>query len=437
MRAALLAASLCFQVGQCLATVLVVKKDGSSFWAESAEKEDGKLVYESGSVALEEVSQIIPKIKRGKQYPPATVDKIIGVIDTELTRFPKLRKQLTALRDEWKALQAPAPDISADIAELGKTYQASERDLAAFTDFSTKLGMLRFRDLRSTYADDISKLESQVKTEFFGRQHKLLVTRLRPKMPIDEFVEARSLVKSLLSLGIDEERGKALSTRLEQARLSILKTEMAKAKTIFSGQKLPSYTAANAIIFELRERVAESAAHKATLDKALVGIREAAAKANRNIVFDDKGFPFTREDVAGLDKYREQFRTMILFTEVEPRAFILPRAIPARIAFNEEVRVPLTALLRAVPPEGSKLGVAIHVLGPGGLVEHATPLPLQFIDARAGINLAFDLRVDPEIVEYQKAQGNPGTVYFSLACLPAGAEKWQMLSHACALPMRQ
>ncbi|MFT5127570.1 MAG: hypothetical protein ACI8W8_001174 [Rhodothermales bacterium] len=441
MRTALLAAILLFQAGQCLAAALVVRKNGSSFWTETAKKAGEKLIYtddagRDGSIAMAEISQIIPKIKRGKQYPPATVDKIVGVVETELKRFPKLKKQLSALRDEWKALQQPAVDISADITNLGKAYDASERSLPAFTDFVTKLGMLRFRDLRSTYSSDIETLEGRVKGEFYTRQHALLMKQLRPKMSIDEFVDARSLVKSLRSLGIDESRGKALSSRLEQARIAILKREMAKAKVILSGNKLPGYTAANAIIFELRERVAESAAHKATLDKALASFQAAVAKANRKLAFDDRGFPFTRSDMDALTANKDKFRSMILFSEIEPRALLFPRSIPARIAYNAPVRAPLTALFRATPPAGAKLGIAIHVIGPQGLVEHSTALPISILDARADINLAFDLRVAPEVVEYQKASGKSGVVYFSLACLPTGAETWQMLSHACELPLQ-
>ena len=437
----LLTALLLFQTSQILASVLVVRKNGSSFWAESAKKADGKLVYTDdsgvdGSLAMDQVSQIIPKIKRGKQYPPVTVDKIVGVIETELKRFPKLKKQLAALRDEWKALQQPAPDISADIAKLGSAYEASQCDLPAFTDFTTKLGMLRFRDLRGTHAGGIETLESRVKTEFFARQHGRLMKQLRPKMSINEFIDARSLVKSLITLGIDDARGKSLKSRMEQARLYILKSEMAKAKLMLSGGKLPGYTSANAIIFDLREQVAESAAHKATLEKALASFQGATGKTNRKIAFDDRGFPYTRADMDALKATQEQFRSMVLFSEIEPRALLFPRSIPGRIAYNEAVRVPLTAIFRATPPDYTKLGIAIHVNGPQGLVEHSTALPIKILDARAEINLAFDLRVDPAIVEYAKTQGGTGVVYFSLACLPTGAEKWQMLSHACELRMQ-
>jgi hypothetical protein len=440
MRFIVLATILFLQTDQSLASVLVVRKNGSSFWAESAKKADSKLVYtddagKSGSLSLEEVSQIIPKIRRGKQYPPATVNKIVGVIETELKRYPRLKKQLVALRDEWKTLQQPTPDISADIAKLGTDYEASEHDLPAFTDFTTKLGMLAFRDLRGTYTADIETLESRVQSEFFTQQHGRLMKQLRPKMPTGEFVQARSVVRSLITLGIDDARGKALTSRMEQARLSILKNEMAKAKLMLSDAKLPGYTAANAIIFELIEQVADSAAHKATLQKALASFQSTVAKSNRNIAFDKRGFPFTRPDMEAMQANKEGFRSMVLFSQIEPRAFVFPRSIPSRIAFNEPVRIPLSALFRATPPDYSKLGIAIHVLGPQGLVEHSTPLPIKILDARAEINLAFDLRVDPAIVAFHKAQGQPGVVYLSLACLPTGADKWQMLSHACELRM--
>jgi hypothetical protein len=268
----LLAVLLAAALRVVAADALIVKTTGESVIAHDVEQTADKVRFTdadgaAGELAMADVYQVLPRLVRGRDYPPEERRKAITAIRQTEAKFPKLEKQIRPLLDEWRALDQQAKTTTADtkaaleaeVNRLFADYEQGPKDPPAFARLNSDLGMIKYRDVQGVLQPTIDAHLNGLKTQFIddstARLEKLAA---KPDPLVGDFEAVRNLAGNLTVYHPPDALATRIAALLEQARQACLKAETARARQAFAAAKnITGYLQANGTLFALEQRVAQ------------------------------------------------------------------------------------------------------------------------------------------------------------------------------------
>jgi hypothetical protein len=430
-------------------SVLVVRKDGSSFWAESARKDGDALVYIDNEtraerqIPLTELEQIIPRVRRGKPYKAEAVDKVITAIEGVIARHPqKLKKQLVPLLDEWRGVKEAGAGLADKIEAAIAGYEKSGRLVADFKQVDTSLGMLQYQDLSGAHTKRIEAERNRLRADVYQRNRQAFDELARgDSTTIADFRRLRDLGEALAGLKLEAADEKAIRAAVSRQRQATLSANARSAAAAFAEQKtLAAYLEGGAIYLDLRRQVAGNDRHRAEVDKRHGRLMSAAAAALKDYAFTRTGFPFTHAERKRMDRFyaSETVQYTAIRGGVDERCFVLPRTVSANARLRGPLKLTVDLVFRADPPADTRLALEAALLGEDARFEAVRiPIAGSIKDAHLTTTVTFTHdHLDESYKTWQREHDPQPVLYLSVVCRPQNSDAetpWRALSHACGI----
>lgn len=349
---------------------LLITEEGESMIGHNVVKKGNIITYTSRagkreSVEVAQLYQILPKVKRGQKYDPKIVNKYIKYGRRARRDYPKLRKQIQALLDEWLAVRRQFKELTpearakmeAQIKTMFTEYEKSEKTDGDFNRLRSEMEMLQYKDLQGVFDDLIRDRMQQLAVEYARRNiDELKKMAAKKSISLAAFAQIEKTSKDLLAYNPPEEMERDIKDAVKQARRKCLMAEVRRVAKFFGKNKsLEGYLRANDQVNKLRQQVAERSDYS-SLDR----IRTQMQSALGGYDFKMRGlqdFPLTREDKDILQGVRPwvSSRTRPL---AEPAAIIFPKKFMMKLDMRSNERVDIRAVFGRTPPNAS-LGLFI------------------------------------------------------------------------------
>lgn len=402
--------------------VLVLRADGSSVWAETVIEYEEHIEFVVGgavqSVPHDAVSELLPRPARNRDYAPEVVETTLATIDRLLAENNSLRERLQPLRDEWQMRQVGTISLDAQITVLVRRYEKSARTLSDFTAFSEGFDALKGQDVTGRNAHELEKARQRVNLDFLGRQVRALENAVRATRPgVAEFTRAEQLAHllhahAMLSSGLRQEL-EALRRRAYQGHIS------SAISTFQSAPSLTSYLTAHGYLLAAQEHLVSSDKERQQLQTMITGLRRQAAAKHRNLVFDQRGFVYTKGDSYINNRAKAAHPQIELNAMAEEAARLVPRDTPV---FGAEIQVDLLVLCRRPLPSGE---IGFLFTNPDQDSFVVVPTTLSFENGRALARASCRTR--------QLKDANVGSPVSVALSIRQPEQDWRPISFACVL----
>ncbi|MFO7870790.1 MAG: hypothetical protein R6V03_05090 [Kiritimatiellia bacterium] len=428
------------------ADVFVVKKNGDGFWALRVEKKDGAAEYvhrdtgRRGRLDASEIDGLIPTVQRGNKYDPDKVRERVDEIKRLRGKHGKLLRKLNRLLQEWQVLLRESPEFDGKIRKLVDEFNESGKDPKTYSRIALALGMLKYKDMRGEYTDDIESAIARVKKGFLdynGKRFREIVEE--KEMSFDKFAEAEYLKDELVRVAGDD-ASREFETLFSEYRESIYNASLEGAKQIFSARpSVDSYLKSRAILVFVRDSVAAGEDEQQDAAQRIESLVAKVSDTVNSYSFDYKGYPLSPEDLK-LFRKNQDYASRIKFSSVTVReqCLIIPRESPGRVSVGSAFSVPLKLVFNCAQVPETVFGMTVLLTGVQGIESYTVRLPdLEIAAGHAEVTFTNDPSLIPESFRLARDAGGRVAVYPYLSRLrisPTGEEQWVPLSLCCGWP---
>ncbi len=370
---------------------LIISKDGTSVWVVSIRREGSAVYYrtqEGGSeksLAVSKLDLIIPSVKRGRTYTPATAEKALKRIRRAISKHPKLSKQLQPLKQQWDAVKNPDMSIKPSVDALVEKFGKSDKSPKTFQKIAVQIEMLAFKDAAGVHADYIREAIDKMKKEVYAIGSAKLDAHVDAKrQTLDNFVSAKRIVDGLKMARASADQKTYLDGMLASVREATLVYSLKASEAVFFDKKsVGGYLSSMAILDDLSLSEVVEDQTRARVARHVRVIGSAANTACKNHTINEAGFPFSAGDTKLLQKMRASSSSGELGpVPIREQAFLIPTRMPGGGAVGARIKLPIRVIFRRMPAKGRRLSLVGMLFGPG--FQHGSVLELPKLKLKDG-----------------------------------------------------
>lgn len=376
----------------CRAADLIITKEGKSVWADSTRKDGETLRYvpQNGgaeeSFASADVDAIVPTVKRGKEYTPEQARTVLDRIKRMIAKYPNLRKQLTVLQQEWKAIESPDTGADARIEEAAAKFRASSRNADDFRSAALALDMIKFKDQSGRYDDKIAQLLSAMRQECLDAEMVTLKPLLESKTKsIADFIKAATIVDRLTLNPFSDDQKKALRDSIVKRREETVAANLELAKSAFFGAKnMEGYLHSAGILIDLGRYVADDKT-KGEVERHVRVIRTAATAACPGYNLERDGYPLAAADRQAMTNVQWAMTAEGIPLPMDEQCLMFPPEGARAVAPGESFKIAFHIVFnRSQPPDRPfKIVALLNIPGQQGRMSETPIGRLQIANGQA------------------------------------------------------
>ncbi len=361
---------------------LLVNEDGESVIAKNVTQKGNSIHFttldgKKEVVKRSELFEVVLKAERAGNYQPADVRKQIVACQHVRRDFPRLRKQLQPMLDEWlrlrKQFKEMSPEIKtkmeADIETQFKEYGSGKKNAANYQKLRQSLEMIRYRDFKGAFEERISDRLVKFGNDLIESEGDVLEKQMqKTEIPLADYLTVDSMVRRFLGYYPSRVNRTTLLEIRHEAREKCLTYELKMAMTPFLRKSsTTTYLSANGRLATLYDTLGNADNAKRFDDR-----RTRLHKGIRGKGFDARtralpGFPLSRADKITLAKVIKIKQLSSLDTPIEdPHAILFPTKAIRRITLKSG-ELKLAGIFKYAPPEKD----VVVIMQPGNAIFHS------------------------------------------------------------------
>jgi len=410
---------------------LLIHTDGSSRWIRQLKSTDNRVTGlddssgETVDIPRDQVAAAIPIAQRGAAYSPGEISNVMARISQMQSRFPKLKKQLNQLKQEWEPFLKTDDSLAPAIETAAARYRASPRSGPDWKAVQSALEMVRYRDARGEFKSRIDALLSDFRADCIASNQARLAERAaQPNPRLQTFFEARDIRDLLIDLQGRETPVGDVTRLFEQCRSNVFQSVARQALSDFKARpSLDNYLTQVALLYALKSDVAPHAAAQRQVEQEIAKWQDFLQKKNPGLSFDASGIPLNDDHRRLLDSARSKMPRFIMRDADGPDdGLLLPLTIPSGLARNQPSDWNFKVLFRCSPPPNRRhiLALVLHPeSGPQAFRRYLELPDLTASPTPPDRTVTLDLRAIAR--DFRPARQDDGRIYLIvyLAELPA------------------
>jgi hypothetical protein len=410
---------------------LLIRTDGSSQWVRNLKSANDRVTAtdESSGETMDldksVVAAAIPVAQHGTAYPLSEVSNVLARIAQIQPRFPKLKKQLNQLKQEWEPFLKSDATLAEAVEKAAAVFRASPHANSDWKTVQSTLEMIKYHDVRSEYKSRIDELLLAFHGEYFETNRiRLLHLSTQCVVRIETFLQARQLKDDLISAQPAEAQKAEIMGTFELCRSNVFQQVARSAQSGFKANPtLAGYLSNAALLYDLHDEVTSSPTLKDKVTREIFNWQTLLQKTNPGLTFEFDGYPFEGEDRRLTEQAQ---RHMPLFNMQIPNSqedcFLVPLQIPTRMNRISAGTLKARAIFKRKPPMNRRyvLVLLIHPESGPQAFRRCLELPgFNALSGRSGFEVTVNLSTLPS--DFRPVRQDDGSVYLIifLAEIPA------------------
>lgn len=351
--------SLLLAVAPLSAGHLLIRTNGTSQWVHNLKSAHDRVTAtdessgESIDLEKSDVAAAIPIAQRGAAYPLNEVSNVLARIAQIQPRFPKLKKQLIQLKQEWEPFLKIDATLAPAVEKAAADFRASQRTTVDWKTVQSALDLLKYRDVRNDLKPHIDGLLTEFREEYFATNWmRLLNLSTQNVVRLETFRQALQLTEDLLSGPVDDSQKAELTTAFERCRSNVFQQVARRAQAEFKARPtLANYLSNVSFLYDLRDEVAPSPSLKDQASREISNWQSLIQKTTPGLTFEFEGYPFTAEDRRLTEQARKRLPLFDMQTQgAREECFLVPLEVPAKISRNRPGLLKVRAVFNRTPP---------------------------------------------------------------------------------------
>jgi len=410
---------------------LLIRTDGSSQWVRNLKSEKDRVTAtdESSGEAIDldksVVAAAIPVAQHGTAYPLSEVSNVLTRIAQIQPRFPKLKKQLNQLKQEWEPFLKSDATLEGSVEKAAAEFRSSPHDNSDWKTVQSTLEMIKYHDVRSEFKPRIDDLLIAFHGEYFETNRiRLLHLSTQGVVRIETFLQDRQLKDDLIATQPTDSQKVKIVAAFERCRSNVFQQVARTAQTDFKANPtLAGYLPNAALLYDLRDEVITNSALKDKVNHEISGWQSLLQKSIPGLTFEFDGYPFGVEDRRLTEQARRHLPLFNMQTSnSREECFLVPLQIPSGISRVNSGTWKARAIFnrKPLPNRRHVLALLLHPESGPQAFRRCLELPgFSPISGRSDFEVTMDLSTLPS--DFHPARQDDGTVYLIvfLAEIPA------------------